>query len=76
MEPHDELWALEWSQRQGFFHVELLRTVLTKNRESFARDRRTDYIPLHIGTRGECDEAADRLRPVLVARDASQATLP
>ncbi|OZI20517.1 hypothetical protein CAL26_23775 [Bordetella genomosp. 9] len=76
MEPTDELWTLEWSQRQGFFHVEPLRTAVKKNLESFARDRRTDYIPLHIGTQEECDAVAARLRPALLARDATLATMP
>jgi len=67
------LHTLEWSQRQGMFHIQPLRTTLTKNQASFACNARTDYIPLLVGTQGECSAMADRLRHILKKREGVEA---
>lgn len=73
MELSKDLWALEWSQRQGFFHVQPLRGALEKNGRAFARNSAVDYIILYIGTSDECQDEAERLRPVMTARDQAEA---
>lgn len=61
-------YALLWSQSQCAMHIEPVMDMLTENRRACAADRPMDYVPIAIGTREECDAAANRLRPVLYAR--------
>jgi len=64
----DHLHTLEWSQRQGMFHIQPLASAVEKNQTSFATNARTDYIPVIVGTRAQCEEAADKMRHILRRR--------
>lgn len=67
------LHVLEWSHRQGMFHIQPLASALEKNQASFGVNARTDYIPLHVGTHGDCSSLADSLRHILMKRDGVEA---
>lgn len=69
----DGRYALLWSQTQCALHVEPLQEMLNKNRRACASNRCTDYIPVFVGTRELCSEAAERLRPVLCERRSGAA---
>ncbi|PPA76477.1 hypothetical protein C4E15_06685 [Achromobacter spanius] len=69
----EHLHTLEWSQRQGMFHIQPLSSALEKNQASFACNAKTDYIPVHVGTRAQCEEAANLLRPILKRREGIEA---
>lgn len=67
-----DLYVLEWSQRQNCFHIQPLERTLSFNRGLYQDNIRTvnDYRPIHVGTREECDKAADACRGTLQERDA------
>lgn len=69
----DHLHTLEWSQRQGLFHIQPLVSALEKNQASFACNAKTDYIPVIVGTRAQCEEFADKMRHVLHRRAGVEA---
>lgn len=65
----DDRYVLEWSHRSGNLHVQPLRRLLSVNRQSYAQDMPApDYIPLYIGTRAECEQAAESMRNTLTGR--------
>lgn len=65
----EELYVLEWSHRTGNLNVQLVRRLLSINRNAYASDMPVnDYIPLHIGSRAECEQAAEAIRGTLAKR--------
>ena len=69
----EDRYVLEWSHRSGNLHVQPLRRLLSINRQSYAQDMPApDYIPLYIGTRAECEQAAESMRNTLASRTAAK----
>ena len=68
----NETYTLSWSQTQGMLHLEPLSECLKTNRRAFENDKRLDYIVLHVGTEAECQEAAKRIRPIVIERDKNR----
>lgn len=64
----NETYVLEWSQRQSGFHIQPLGEAVKGNRKAFMQNRPCDYIVVHVGTKAECDSAAEMLRPVVMKR--------
>lgn len=58
--------ALLWSKKQNSLHVESVETMLSLNRNRYRG--LPDYIPIHIGTRHECQDAADACRQTMAER--------
>jgi len=65
----NETYVLEWSQRQSGFHIQPLSSAVSGNRKAFMQNRPCDYIVVHVGTKAECDSAAEMLRPVVIKRE-------
>ena len=64
-----DLYVLEWSKKQGFFHIQKLDDVLAANRQAFEENKSlNDYHMLSVGTREEMSALADELRGELCAR--------
>lgn len=61
-------YVLEWSQSQNAFHIQEAKISVEKNLNSMIDDRPSDYIPLCIATRAECEKQADRFRHYLAKR--------
>lgn len=69
----EELYALEWSHRTGNLNVQPVRRLLSINRNAYASDMPVnDYIPLHIGPRSECEQAAEAIRGTIAKRAAAR----
>ena len=67
-----ETYTLSWSKSQGMLHLEPLSECLKTNRRAFESDRSLDYIVLHVGTEAECQQAAKRIRPIVIERDKNR----
>lgn len=65
--------VLLWSHSQCALHVECVADMLRHNRQACAADRCMDYVPIAMGSRQECDAAAQRVRSVLNERRAGYA---
>lgn len=64
-----DLYTLEWSKKQGFFHIQKLQYTLSTNQQAFAENRTlNDYHLLGVGTSAEMSAMADKLRNELYAR--------
>ena len=64
------LWALLWSHSQNALHIEPVSQWLSKNRQAYTANRGlTDYHPLHIGSRKDCETTANVVRNTLAQRD-------
>jgi hypothetical protein len=65
----EEIYVLEWSRSQLQFHVQRLADLVSLNRAAYRDDAAlNDYHVLHMGTRKECEDAADSCRPTLYIR--------
>ena len=63
-------YVLEWSKKQGFFHIQELTKTIRANMLAFVSNKTlNDYHIILIGTYDEVTEAADRLRSELYGRD-------
>jgi hypothetical protein len=64
-----EQYVLEWSKKQGYFHIQLLDKTIATNCQAFA-DNKTlnDYHIIAIGTFDQMHDAADLLRDKLESR--------
>lgn len=69
----EHLHTLEWSQRQCAFHIQPLITAVEKNCTALAANAKTDYIPVMVGTREQCEEFADKTRHILRRRAGAEA---
>jgi hypothetical protein len=59
----NEIYALEWSKKQGFFHIQKLKYTIEINRNAFMLGNTlNDYHILGTGTRDEMSSLADHLR--------------
>lgn len=67
----EDKFILEWSSKQNSFHIQTLQDCIMSNIESFAREKSTDYIPLMIGTREECDYFSNRYSKKLLERNSN-----
>lgn len=66
---NDETYVLEWSKKQGCFHVQQLRHTIKKNLRAFAENRTlNDYHIILVGTFDEVTDAADQLRGEFLSR--------
>ena len=65
-----ELYALLWSRRQEYLHIEAAFDTVCSGLEMLNRDNdnTSDYIVIYLGTRDDCDLMADRCRPQVVRR--------
>lgn len=61
-------YVLEWSQKQNAFHTHTLESMIEKNLNAVLANNPSDYIPLIIGTRQDCDKMASKLRYKLMER--------
>lgn len=59
MNLHQEetIFALLWSGSQNTFHVEPLKTMLTKNRRACLLGNGTDYVLIFLGSDDQCRQA-------------------
>jgi hypothetical protein len=65
-----EIWVLEWSKEQNYFHVDRAEWMCTENFNYFLQDRKlNDYHVIFVGTREEVDKMADKHRSMLFERD-------
>lgn len=56
-----ELWAVEYSQSQGFFQFGTLADVVKYNRQAVAGGSQRDYLLIHIcRSLDECSEFAKK----------------
>lgn len=66
-------YALLWSKAQNCLHIETVVDLAHKNVDAFAANKTlTDYHPIFIGSREDCDRLAERCRETLIARDMSR----
>lgn len=66
----NELWVLEWSHKANAFHIQAASRMTSKNRQAYAEDRKPqDWAVIHIGTKGECHQAAEAARGTLYRRE-------
>lgn len=66
----ENAWVLEWHQKSNSFHVQPLDKLLSKNREAYANNAEgQNWRVLHIGTKDECEAAANAARPTLRRRN-------
>jgi len=64
-----DLYVLEWSKKQGMPNVQRLEETLSNNRKAYRDDMvANDYIPIAIGSFDEMIDAAEGMRPTLIAR--------
>lgn len=56
----DDLWVLEWSERQRCYHVDKLCNSIVKNIDSFRCRRSNDYVPIWVGSNEEVEKASER----------------
>lgn len=64
-----DLWALLWHPNCEHPHIEPLERTLSVNRQRYTENRASNgWTPIHVGTRSECEQAADAIRPTLVKR--------
>lgn len=73
--PEANDFALLWSQSQCALHIEPLADMLSENRSAYADNRRRDYVPIHIGPRDECEEAAEGIRSTMRQRQERRGAL-
>lgn len=67
----ENLWVLEWSQRQNAFHIQRLDKTLSFNRNLYAENKNcmNDYRVIHVGQKAECEAMADACRHTLRDRE-------
>lgn len=66
-----DLYVLEWSKKQGFFHIQKLVNTLANNAKAFEQNKSlNDYHILGMGTQQEMSDLADSLRNKLYERYA------
>lgn len=65
----ENTYALLWSKKSNCFHIEQLTDTAKKGRTFFLTNSSNDYLVIAIGTRDQCGEKADELRPILRERD-------
>lgn len=64
-----DLWALLWHPTCAYPHIEPLDRTLSVNRQRYTENRPTNgWTPIHVGTKDECEQAADAIRPTLAKR--------
>lgn len=69
-----DLYVLEWSRKAGMPHVQRLEETLSANRIAYMDNKATnDYIPIAVGTFEEMLDAANAIRPTLIARRPDKA---
>jgi hypothetical protein len=64
-----EQWVLLWSQSQNAVHVESLQDCLSKNRQAYKDNRKTDYVPIFVGERAHVAAAAGHCSNTLLDRE-------
>lgn len=62
--------ALLWSQSQCALHIEPIAVMLSSNRDAYAENRRTDYVPIYFGSDDDCHDAARAMRNTMSERQA------
>lgn len=67
-----EQWVLLWSQSQNAIHVERLEDCLSKNRQAYQDNRRSDYVPIYVGERGNVSAAASHCSNTLLDRELAE----
>lgn len=64
-----DLWALLWHPNAERAHVKPLDLLLSLNRQRYtANEPTTEWAPIHVGTRLECEQAAEAIRPTMEKR--------
>lgn len=58
----DNLFVLEWSKKQNAFHIQTAMLTVEKNLNVLLAGDETDYVPIMIGTREECEIVQRRYR--------------
>lgn len=57
----NELYVLEWSQKQKCFHIETLDEMQKRNFAAFRENRNTEYIPIMLcESRKDAHKFADK----------------
>lgn len=63
-----EPYALLWSRYSNGFHIEPLAHACQSGMRLFQDDKKNDYLLIFTGTRDECGNKADELRPICTER--------
>jgi len=67
-----DLWALLWHPNSEHAHIEPLERTLSVNRQRYTENRPSNgWTPIHVGTQAECEQAAEAIKPTLLARAKS-----
>lgn len=74
----ENLWVLEWSQRQNAFHIQRLDKTLSFNRRLYAEDKNclNDYRVIHVGEKDTCEAMANACRQTLRDREPNATRTP
>ena len=62
-------YILEWSKKQNACHIDEINRSLERNLNNMIANEDNDYIPLHIGSREECEQVLNSYRRYLIERD-------
>lgn len=62
--------ALLWSRSQNALHIETIAEMLSSNRQAYAGNRKSDYVPIYFGSDDDCHDGAKALRSTMAKRQA------
>ena len=62
-----EMYFLEYSLKQGFWHIDTMKSLLATNLDAFMRGGQVEYTPIFVGTERECSAMAEKLDSRLAA---------
>lgn len=64
-----ETYALLWSRHSNGFHIEPLSRTCESGMRFFQGNAKNDYLLIFTGSRDECGDKANELRPICIERD-------
>lgn len=67
------LWALLWKHGCGHPHIEPVDKMLSAYRMNYQDNRQPNgWVPLYIGSKEECEQAANSIRNTLIQREPNK----
>lgn len=77
MSNDEELWVLEWHHGSNNIHIQPLGAMVGLNQLRFVLNHPPAgrYVPIFIGSREQVEREADKVRPVLAAREKERAEI-
>lgn len=55
------MYILEWSKSQNARHIDLLEKSIERNLGAFVGDKKSDWIPVFIGSKEGCEVVAAKM---------------